>query len=47
MERVFIEVVGQVDSFMGFINYRTMIYAFQEEVVPIIAESIIPHFLAI
>ena len=40
----FIEAVSPLDSSMTFLSYRTMIYNFQDNIIPIITEELVPFF---
>ena len=40
--KTFIEVV---DVDMGYMRFRTMVYAFQDYVIPMICDTLMPFFL--
>jgi hypothetical protein len=40
----FIDAVEVVDYDMGYIKYRTMVYSFQDSVIPTICETLMPYF---
>lgn len=44
--KTFVEAVEVVDSEMGYMRFRTMIYAFQDNVIPMICECLMPFFYA-
>ena len=43
--KTFIEVVEVVDVDMGYMRFRTMVYAFQDNVIPMICDTLMPFFL--
>lgn len=42
----FIEAVEVIDSEMGYLPYRTMVYAFQDNVIPLVCDVLMPFFYA-
>ena len=44
--KTFIETVEVVDSEMGYMRFRTMVYSFQDNVIPVICEILMPFFYA-
>ncbi len=40
----FIDAVEVVDYEMGYVKYRTMIYSFQDNVIPSICDTLMPYF---
>ena len=42
--RNFISTVETIDNEMGFMRFRTMVYNFQDNVIPMICDNLIPFF---
>lgn len=42
--KTFIETVEIVDSEMGYMRFRSMIYSFQDNIIPMICDTLIPFF---
>ena len=40
----FIEVVSTIDNAMEYVGYRTLVYSFQEEILPDIVRQVYPWF---
>jgi len=40
----FIDAVETIDTEMGYLKYRTMIYSFQDAVIPLICDILMPYF---
>jgi hypothetical protein len=45
--KIFIETVSEIDSKLGFMEYRNLVYCFQEEVIPIVFEDLMPYFSSV
>lgn len=42
--KAFVDAVEVVDYDMGYMRYRTMVYAFQDKVIPLICDTLLPYF---
>jgi hypothetical protein len=42
--KIFIETVEIVDVELGYMRFRTMVYAFQDNVIPMICDTLMPFF---
>lgn len=45
--RSFIEAIEIIDYDLGYMKYRTMIYHFQENVIPFVCDVLMPFFYKI
>ena len=44
--RHLIDAIEVIDTEMGYLRYRTMVYAFQDNVIPLICDMLMPYFYA-
>lgn len=42
--KTFIETIEIVDSEMGYMRFRAMAYSFQDNMIPMICDTLIPFF---
>lgn len=42
--KCFIEAVEVIDTDMGYMRFRSMVYSFQDNVIPLICETLMPFF---
>ena len=42
--KTFIETVEIVDNEMGYMRFRSMVYSFQDTIIPMICDTLIPFF---
>lgn len=47
MYKTFVEAIETVDVEMGYMRYRSMVYSFQDDVIPHICETLMPFFYRI
>lgn len=40
----FVDAVEVIDYEMGYMKYRTMVYNFQDNIIPMICEVLMPYF---
>lgn len=45
--KTFIETIEVVDNQMGYMRYRSIVYSFQDNVIPMMCETLIPFFYSI
>lgn len=45
--KLLIQTVSVVDNDLSFLVYRSMIYSFQENVIPLIMDSLLPYFQSV
>ncbi len=43
----FIEVVSTIDTQIEYVQYRTLIYSFQEKMIPIFLHQLYPYFISV
>jgi hypothetical protein len=43
----FVDAVEIIDYDMGYMKYRTMVYSFQDQVIPMMCETLMPYFYKI
>ena len=45
--KIFIQAVSVVDSELTFLVYRSLIYSFQEHIIPLIMDALLPFFKSV
>ena len=45
--KLFIQTVSIVDNNITFLNYRTLVYNFQEHIIPLIMDTLLPFFKSV
>ena len=45
--KIFIETVSEIDTKLGFMEYRNLVYTFQEDVIPVMFDDLMPYFHAV
>lgn len=45
--RVFIESISNIDTCFTFLVYRSTVYSFQENIIPIIMDALLPYFQSV
>ena len=45
--KVFIETISNIDGSFTFLTYRATVYSFQENIIPIIMDALLPYFQSV